>query len=166
MRQEVTSYGWNPDRRLQRGRQAAEARAALFTRAPEDEEAGRPDGCLWCRCPVEAHQWDYAPDDGNTRRMRLNWMECFACAAALSTHQAICYKRRGYEQPWGVRRFPSAGRTAQPASAGKGGKPAAEKPAGRAAQPVGAGKGGKPAAEKSPVPAVGTGGPQLRLWGD
>lgn len=90
---DVTITWRNPDRRLQRGKQAAEARAALFTRAPEDEEAGRAEGCIWCGHPPERHQWDYAPVDGNTRHMRLNMMECFDCAAELSTHQAICYLR-------------------------------------------------------------------------
>lgn len=96
MRQgDVTSRGRNPDRRLQRGKQAAAARAALFTRAPEDEEAGRPDGCIWCGHPATSHQWDYLPEGGDTRQMRLNVMECFDCAAELSTHQAICYVRPG-----------------------------------------------------------------------
>ena len=90
---DVTITWRNLDRRLQRGKQAAEARAALFTRAPEDEEAARADGCIWCGHPPERHQWDYAPVDGNTRHMRLNMMECFDCAAELSTHQAICYLR-------------------------------------------------------------------------
>ena len=96
MRQgDVTSQGRNPDRRLQRGKQAAAARAALFTRAPEDEEASRPDGCIWCGHPATSHQWDYLPEGGDTRHMRLNVMECFDCAAELSTHQAICYVRPG-----------------------------------------------------------------------
>lgn len=96
MRQgDVTSQGRNPDRRLQRGKQAAAARAALFTRAPEDEEAARPDGCIWCGHPATSHQWDYLPEGGDTRQMRLNVMECFDCAAELSTHQAICYVRPG-----------------------------------------------------------------------
>lgn len=96
MRQgDVTSRGRNPDRRLQRGKQADAARAALFTRAPEDEEAARPDGCIWCGHPATSHQWDYLPEGGDTRHMRLNVMECFDCADELSTHQAICYVRPG-----------------------------------------------------------------------
>lgn len=111
MRQgDVTSQGRNPDRRLQRGKQAAAARAALFTRAPEDEEASRPDGCIWCGHPATSHQWDYLPEGGDTRNMRLNVMECFDCAAELSTHQAICYVRPGLNG-WRVITRGGAGQT-------------------------------------------------------
>lgn len=133
MRQgDVTSQGRNPDRRLQRGKQAAAARAALFTRAPEDEEAGRPDGCIWCGHPATSHQWDYLPEGGDTRQMRLNVMECFDCAAELSTHQAICYVRPGLNG-WRVITRGGAGQTgAAPTTAtresGNGGSPGTPSP--------------------------------------
>lgn len=178
MRQgDVTSRGRNPDRRLQRGKQAAAARAALFTRAPEDEEAGRPDGCIWCGHPATSHQWDYLPEGGDTRQMRLNVMECFDCAAELSTHQAICYVRPGLNGWRAISRGAARLNNATPAppaatrESGNGGKPtphpqrepaeAQRRPANKPAAPA---EPEPPPLEPPPTSPGGAAGHQLGLW--